>query len=67
MKDNNLNIMSPWTSNPLLYIYNNLMDTCNIALILFLKCDVTKFRIPPFTQCHTSSTPSAPLNVRRNL
>ena len=25
----------------------NLVDTCNIALILFLKCDITKFRIPP--------------------
>ena len=24
----------------------SLVDTCNIALILFLKCDVTKFRIP---------------------
>ena len=24
----------------------NLVYTCNIALILFLKCDVTKFRIP---------------------
>ena len=44
----------------------NLVDTCNIALILFLKCDVTKFRIPPpplVTQCDTSSTSSAPLNV----
>ena len=41
----------------------NLVDTCNTALILFLKCDVTKFRIPPplVTQCHTSSTPSPPL------
>ena len=39
----------------------NLVDTCNIALILFLKCDVTKFSIPPslVTQCHTSSTPYA--------
>ena len=25
----------------------NLVYTCNIALILFFKCDVTKFRIPP--------------------
>ena len=25
----------------------NLVYTCNIALILFLKCDFTKFRIPP--------------------
>ena len=25
----------------------NLVYTCNIALILFLKCDVTKFRVPP--------------------
>ena len=41
----------------------NLVYTCNIALILFFKCDVTEFRIPPpvVTQCHTSSTPSAPL------
>ena len=47
----------------------NLVDTCNIALLLFLKCDATKFRIPPplVTQCHTSLTPSAPLNVKRNL
>ena len=49
---------------------SNLVDTCNIALILFLKCEVTKCRIPPIpplvTQCHTSSTPS-PLNVWRNL
>ena len=32
----------------------NLLDTCNIALIQFLKCDVTKFRISPFP-CHTMS------------
>ena len=39
----------------------NLVVTCNIAFIIFLKCDVTKFRIIlPVTQCHTSSTPSAP-------
>ena len=46
-----------------------LVYTSNIALILFLKCDVTKCRIPPplFTQCHTLSTPSLPLNVWRNL
>ena len=25
----------------------NLVYTCNIALILFLKCNVTKLRIPP--------------------
>ena len=32
------------------------LDTCNIAIILFFKCDVTKFKIPPplVTQCHTS-------------
>ena len=48
---------------------NILVDTCNIALILFLKCDVTKFRIPPslVTQFHTSSTPSTPFNGWRNL
>ena len=47
----------------------NLADTRNITLILFFKCDVTKFRIPPalFTQCHTSSNPSAPLTCDRNL
>ena len=59
----NKHFLSPRTSNPLLYIiYNNLVDTCNIALILFLKYDITKFRIPaPFvTKCHTSSIPSAP-------
>ena len=32
----------------------NLVDTCKIALILFLKCDATKFRIPP-PPCHTMS------------
>ena len=45
----------------------NLVDTCNIALILFLKCDVTKFRIPP---CHTMLhfvDPVYPLKVWRNL
>ena len=37
----------------------NLVYTCNIALILFLKCQVTTFRIPPLvTKCHTLSTPS---------
>ena len=39
----------------------NLVDTCNIALMLFLKSVVTKFRIPPcplVTHCHTSSIPS---------
>ena len=63
MKGNNLNILSPPTSNPLLFIYNNLVDRCNIALILFLKCVVTKFRIPP---CHTMShfvDSLRPLNV----
>ena len=35
MKDKNLNILSPRTSNPLLYVIYN------------WKCDVTKFRIPP--------------------
>ena len=40
-----------------------MVDTCNIALIPFLKCNVTKFRSPLLlvTQCHTSSTPSPPL------
>ena len=43
----------------------NLIDKCNIALIIFFKCDVTKFRIPP-TPCHTLShfvDPLRPLNV----
>ena len=65
MKDKNLHILSPRTSNSLLYIYNNLVDTCIIALILFLKYDVTKFRIlAPL--CHTMShflDPLRPLNV----
>ena len=39
--------------------------TCNIALILFLKCDVTKNRIsPPLV---TLRRPPPPLNVWRNL
>ena len=37
----------------------NLVYTCNIALILFLKCDVTKLRIAS-PSCHTSSSPSTP-------
>ena len=43
----------------------NLVYTCNIALILFFKCDVTKFRIPPplVTQCHTSSNPPLTCDV----
>ena len=41
--------------------------TCNIALILFLKCDVTKLGSLLVTQCHTSSIPSASLNMWRNL
>ena len=67
MKDKNLNIFesTDFISFITLYVYNNLVDTCNISLILFLKCDVTKFRIPPplVTQYHTLSTPSAPLNM----
>ena len=47
MKDKNLNI---------------LVDTCNIALILFLKSDVTKFRIPP-PHCHTMSPFVDPLTL----
>ena len=46
------------------------VDKCNIALIIFLKCDVTKFRIPPPSLSHNvtlSRPPSAPLNVWRNL
>ena len=47
----------------------NLVDTCNIALILFLKCGVTKFRIPPPPLSHniTLRRPPPPLNVWRNL
>ena len=45
----------------------NLVYTCNIALIIILKCDVTKFRAPPL--CHTMShfVDPSPLNVWRNL
>ena len=42
---------------------------CNIALILFLKCDVTQFRIPR-PPCHTMShfvDPLRLLNMWRNL
>ena len=50
MKDKNLNIMSPLLCiiyNFYNYLYNNLVDMCNITLLLFLKCDVKKFGIPP--------------------
>ena len=30
----------------------NLVDTCDIALQLFLKCDITKFWIPPSPMSH---------------
>ena len=70
MKDKNFNILSSRTSNPLLYIiYNfyifikNWVDTCNIAVILFLKCDVTKFRILPSLPCHTMSLFVDPLRT----
>ena len=46
-----------------------MVDTCNITLIQFLKCGVTKFRIPPLS-CHTMShfvDPLRPLNVWHNL
>ena len=40
----------------------NLVDTCNIALILFLKCDVTKFRIrPPPSLSHNDTLCRLPL------
>ena len=42
----------------------NFVYTCNIALILFLKCDVPKFRIPP-PPCHTSSNPSPLVTLHR--
>ena len=39
----------------------NLVDTCNIALILFLKCDVIKFRIPhPLSHNVTLRRPPPP-------
>ena len=39
----------------------NLVDTCNTALMLFLKCDVSKFRIPPLlSQNVTLSRPPPP-------
>ena len=41
----------------------NLVDTCNIALILFLKCDVTKFRIPPPLFKHTMTHFVNPLRL----
>ena len=44
----------------LLYIYNILVDMCNIALILFLKYDITKFRIPPFPLSHFVDSLCAP-------
>ena len=51
MKDKKLKHLEStnFESTPLynLYNYNNLVDTCNIALYFFFKCDVTKFRIPP--------------------
>ena len=49
-----------WHSSPIVL---NFVDTCNFALTLFFKCDVTKFGIPlPLvTQGHTSSIPSVPL------
>ena len=39
-----------------------MVDTCNIAVILFFKCDVTKFRIPPSPPSHnvTLHRPSLP-------
>ena len=46
--------------------YFNLVYTCNIALILYLKRDVTKFRIPPPPLSH-NVTLRRPLNVWRNL
>ena len=43
----------------------NLVDKCNIVLILIFKCDVTKFRIPyPLV---TLCRPPPPLNVWSNL
>ena len=62
MKDKNLNILSLQTSNPLVYIIYDFYVFITIwlihvisALMLFLKCDVTKFRILPLLviQCHT--------------
>ena len=50
--------------------YNTIQYNTISPYYYFLKCDITKFRItssPLVTQCHTSSTPSAPLNVWRNL
>ena len=56
--------------NAFLWNCFNLVDTWNIALILSLKCDVTKFRIsrPPLSHNVTLRwPPSVPLNVWRNL
>ena len=43
----------------------NLVDTCNITLILFLKCVVTKFRIlhPSLDTMSHFGDPSAPLSI----
>ena len=66
MKDKKLSLLSTRTWNRLLYIIYNWHSSSIVLffyMVLFLKCDVTKFRIPlPLvTQCHSSSTPSAPL------
>ena len=45
----------------------NLVYTCNIALLLFLKCDVTKFRTPPLSHNVTLRRPPIPIKVWRNL
>ena len=39
----------------------NLVYTCNIGLILFLKCDVTKFRNLPLSHNVTLRRPRSPL------
>ena len=76
MKDKNLNILNPRTSNPLLYIIYNFYTFITIWFIYeispwyyFLNMMSQNFEsLPPFvTQCHTSSTLSVPLNVWHNL
>ena len=71
MKDENLNILSPRTSNPLLYnIYNFyifiIIWLIRVILPLYYFGNVMSQNLgsltpPPLvTQCHTSAIPSAP-------
>ena len=67
MKDKNVNVLSPRTSNPLLYIIYNFYTFIIIWLIRVISPKYFKNvmsqnlgSLPPLvTQCHTSSSPSA--------